>query len=210
MQTVNVEYRDIPHVGQLMYGDRSETASLQKKWTSDEYYRLGELGFFNGERVELIEGEIIEMAPLGSPHVTGLELTAELLRSVFGKDFHVRTQAPIDAGDTSQPEPDVAVIAGQIRDFSAAHPKTAVLVVEVSQSTLPFDRTVKSRLYARTGIEEYWILNLKDRCLEVYRNRVEDPVLGFVYSEQTIVGESQSISSLSKPECEIDVSDMLP
>ena len=138
------------------------------------------MGFFEGKRVELIEGEIIEMAPMGSPHATGIGLLAELLRETFGKGFHLRTQAPLDVSDISQPEPDVALFRGGIRDFSLAHPKTALIVAEVSNSSLSLDRTIKSGLYARRSIEEYWILNLKDRCLEVYRRPVEDPNLGFI------------------------------
>jgi Uma2 family endonuclease len=210
MQSLTVEHSGVRHIGSSVFTVADDVGPLPKKWTSDEYYRLGDLGFFDGKRVELIEGEIIEMVPIGSPHATGVALTAELFRETFGKDYYVRTQSPIDAGDLSQPEPDVAVIAGKIRDYSKAHPQTALLAVEVSDSTLSFDRTVKSRLYARTGIDEYWILDLKGRCLEVYRKRIEDPVLGFIYSEQIVLTEDQSVAPLANPDWEISVADMLP
>lgn len=210
MQSLSIENSGVRHFGPPLFAVTDDAGPLRKKWTSDEYYRLGDLGFFDGKRVQLIEGEIIEMAPIGSPHATGVALTAELFRETFGKGFYVRTQSPIDASDISQPEPDVAVISGKIRDYSEAHPQTALLAVEVSDSTLSFDRTVKSRLYARTGIEEYWILDLKGRRLEVYRKRTEDPTLGFVYSEQIVLTEDQSVAPLAKPDSEINVADMLP
>lgn len=209
MQTLNIESSStVPFIPN--YGEPLDTRSIQKKWTSDEYYRLADLGFFQGKRVQLIEGEIIEMAPMGSRHATGVGLLAELLRQTFGDGFHIRTQAPLDVSDISQPEPDVALFRGTIRDFSLAHPKTAVIVAEVSDSSLSLDRNIKTGLYAQRQIEEYWILNLKQRCLEVYRKPTEDANLGFIYSEQIIVGEEQSITPLAKPKSKIKVADMLP
>lgn len=192
------------------YGEGYDTRAIQKKWKKDEYYRLADLGFFTGKKVELIEGEIIEMAPMGSPHATGNGLLNDLLGEAFGKDFHIRNQAPLDVSEVSQPEPDLSVIAGTRREYSTKHPATAVLVVEVSDSSLLLDRDIKSSLYASSAIPEYWILNLKQRCLEVYRNPVEDANLGFIYSEQIIVGEGQSVSPLERPEAELLVADMLP
>jgi Uma2 family endonuclease len=89
----------------------------QFHWTSDEYYRIAELGVFEGKRVELIEGEIIEMAPMGSIHATGLSLVNEVLREHFRQGFHIRSQAPLDVDDFSQPEPDVGVVKGVPRDY---------------------------------------------------------------------------------------------
>ncbi len=135
------------------------------KWTQDEYYRMAELGFFEGKRVELIEGEIIEMAPMKSPHATSVSLVGEVLRESFGKKFYVRSQLPLSFSKINEPEPDVAVVKGKIRDFTDSHPKTAELVVEISDATLRYDRTGKMSLYAKNKIQDYWIVNVKDKRL---------------------------------------------
>ncbi len=182
----------------------------KKKWTKDEYYRLAELGFFDGQRVELIEGEIIEMAAMKSPHITSVMILGEILREVFGKDFHVRTQGALDFGKNSQPEPDVAVVKGKIRDYADAHPKEGVLLVEVADTTIYKDRNFKSRLYAKNNIQDYWILNLKNRSLEVYRRPIRDKKLGFVYTEIQILTEKDSVAPLAALGAKIKVADILP
>ena len=180
------------------------------RWTVREYYQMGDLGFFNSKRVELIKGEIILMSPVKSGHFTAVRLLSELLMKAFGKGFDVRQQAPLTLSKTDEPEPDIAVVEGSIRDYSNAHPKSAMLLVEVSDSSLRFDRTEKVELYAENRIEEYWILNLKQRCLEVYRRPVKDKSMGFAYTEIFVVGESESIAPLAKPKAKIKVADILP
>lgn len=194
----------------LFYDDEQECRPSQIRWNRDEYYKMAELGFFDGKRVELIEGEIIEMAPMGSPHITCVMIVGRLLMEVFGEDYCVRTQATLDLGIESQPEPDAAVVIGNFRDYTDAHPKSAVLIVEVSDTTLPFDRTLKASIYARSSIEDYWIVNLQHRCVEVYRKPIQDPNLGFIYSERTVIGEKQSVSPLAKPKAKIKVGEILP
>ncbi len=98
---------------------------------------------------------------------------AECLRRVFGRGFYIRIQHPLAADDYSEPEPDVAVVRGAIRDYDKGHPTSAVLVVEVSNESPGYDRTVKQRLYARCGIPEYWILALPEARLDVCRDRLE-------------------------------------
>ncbi|MGC2237564.1 MAG: Uma2 family endonuclease [Pyrinomonadaceae bacterium] len=181
-----------------------------KKWTKDEYYRLADLGFFDGKRVELIEGDIIEMAAMKSPHITSVMILGEILRDFFGEKYHIRTQGALDFGKNSQPEPDVAVVKGKIRDYADAHPKESVLIVEVADTTLNKDRNFKARLYAKNGIEDYWILNLKSRCLEVYRRPIKDKNLGFVYTEIKILTENDDIAPLAKPAAKIKIADILP
>lgn len=187
-----------------------EFAPKHYLWSSDEYYRIARLGVFEGKRVELIEGEIIEMAPMGTDHFVGINLVAELLRSIFGKGFFISTQNQLDVDEHSQPEPDVAVLKGNPRDYVKGHPKTLVLAVEISNSSLSLDRDVKPRLYAKAGIEDYWVVNLQDRCVEVYRKPTKDPNLGFIYAERTVYGEDQSFSPLAKPGSKIKVADILP
>jgi len=182
------------------------------RWTSEEYNRLAELGFFRDRRVELIEGEIVEMAPFNPPHAIAIELGTQVLPAVFGAGFRVRIQLPIDLGRRSQPEPDFLVLPGSPRDDRDHHPTTASLVIEVSDATLSFDRVKKAHLYAKAGIPEYWILNLIDRQLEVRRRPGRDPNRKhcWTYHELTVVPADGSIAPLAKPEAEIAVADLLP
>src|SRR4051812_33206342 len=135
-------------------------------WSREEYEQLAASGMFPLERrMELIDGVIYDMAAQNSLHATGYRLVQEALRPAFppGSGFEVRGQLPLDLGDDSAPEPDLAVVYGSIRDFRDHHPTTAVLVVEVADSSLLHDRKRKIPLYARAGIQEYWILNLVRR-----------------------------------------------
>jgi len=180
------------------------------RWTRDQYYQMAEHGFFEGKQVELIKGEIIEMSPMKSAHATAVSLAIEVLREFFGKDFVIRTQLPMTFGKTDEPEPDVALVKGLIRDYSESHPKIAELIVEVSDTTLNFDRTKKASLYAENKISDYWILNLKSRCLEIYRRPIKDRKLGFIYTEIKIFTESDEVSPLAAPDAKIKVADILP
>lgn len=175
-----------------------------RRWTKDEYYRMAALGLFDGIHVELIEGRIIEMSPQLSPHAATVGIVARALEVAFGPGCIARRQTPIDLGE-SEPEPDVAIVVGSDRDYVAAHPKTARLVVEVSESSLSYDRNDKASLYARAGIADYWIVNLQDRQLEVHRNPVGD-----TYADVTILREADSVTPLAAPQATIAVADLLP
>lgn len=190
-------------------GDR-RSAPKHFLWSSDEYYRVAELGVFEGKRVELIEGEIIDMAPMGTQHFVCTNLVADALREIFVKGFFVSTQNQLDVDERSQPEPDVAVVKGSPRDYVDFHPRTLALAVEVSDSSLSLDRDVKTRIYAKAGIGDYWVVNLQDRCIEVFRKPTEDPNIGFIYAERTVYGEDHSVSPLAKPRSKVKVSDILP
>lgn len=184
---------------------RREAAPHPVRWTREQYYRMGKLGWFDGKRVELIDGEIVEMSPIGSAHATSVALVQAELQRVFTNDCHVRAQVPISILEASEPEPDVAVVSGGIRDYIQAHPKTALLVVEVSDATLSIDRTRKSLIYAQAGIPEYWIVNLKARQLEVRRNPTAKG-----YSSTQTLKETDEVSPLSAPDAKIKVADLLP
>ena len=140
-------------------------------FTVEEYYRLLEAGFFDEDyRFELLEGWIVPQMTKNPPHDVALELAGEALRPlVRGLDLHVRTQGSVRTLE-SVPEPDLAIARGQIRDFSKRHPlpSEAALVVEIAESSLRRDRTIKMRIYARAAIPTYWIINLVDRQVEVY------------------------------------------
>ncbi len=188
---------------------QNETVKVHR-WTREEYYKMAELGFFQEKRVELIDGEIIEMAPMKSPHATSVSLLNNELRKFFDKGFNVRSQLPLSFGKANEPEPDIAIAKGDIRDFAKSHPKTAELVIEVSDSTLSYDRNKKASLYAKNKIQDYWILNLNGRCLEVYRKPKKDKKLGFIYSEIKIFTEEDSVSPLINPKAKIKIADILP
>jgi Uma2 family endonuclease len=174
-------------------------------WTKKEYYKLIDIGFFNGKRAELIEGEIIEISPMKTPHAVTIRLVETILAKVFGENYDVRGQLPIDLGDINEPEPDVAVVKGNISDYLESHPKTAELIVEISAATLSYDRNTKAKLYARNGIKDYWIVDLKKRRIEVCRIPQLDK-----YQEITFFNESDEVSPLAKPEVKIKVSELLP
>ncbi len=179
-------------------------------WTRDEYYQMAELGFFDGKKVELIEGEIIEMSPMKSLHATAIRRVLAVLREIFNKGYIVDSQLPMSFGLVNEPEPDAAVVEGSIEDFADAHPKTAALIIEVSDSTLRYDRTKKAELYAKNKIQEYWILNIKNRSLEVYRRPIQDKKLGFIYTEIQILTEKDSFAPLAAPGAKVKVADILP
>lgn len=182
------------------------------QWTRSEYYKMAEAGLFDGKHVELIEGQVIEMSPMGSPHRTAVLLTGDRLRQVFRQGYFVSTQCPLDLGEIFEPEPDVAVIAGSIRDYTEAHPSTASLVVEVADTSLTYDRTTKASLYAKAGIAEYWIVNLVNRQLEVRRTPRVDAMqrYGFGYAEVTIYAATDVVAPLAMPQTTVSVGDVLP
>lgn len=135
-----------------------------------QYERMTEAGVFGPEdRLELLDGEIIDRAPQKSRHATAVTLVAEVLRTLFGPGATVRVQLPFCLDDNSEPEPDVAVVPGNPRDYRDAHPSRARLICEVSDTTLAYDRGRKLAAYARAGIPEYWILDLTAETLEVCR-----------------------------------------
>jgi Uma2 family endonuclease len=184
----------------------SEQTHSLHRWTRSEYHRMVATGVFPPEaRLELLDGEIVEMSAQKGPHASAVDLVEEALRVGFGKGFYVRGQKPLRLDDYSEPEPDIALVEGSIRDYADHHPTAAILVVEVADTTLAYDRLNKAAVYARTGIPEYWILNLRDRCLEVYRR----PAAG-AYSERILLIEGETVSPLADPGLRIEVADLLP
>ena len=180
------------------------------RWTSEQYYAIAGLGFFDDKHVELIQGEILRMT-INPPHALCMELLADILYDTFKPGNRIRTQLPLDLGRHNQPEPDAVVVAGLDRR-ALVHPESALLLVEVSDSTLRKDRTIKVHLYARAGIADYWIINLVDRQLEVHRKPEPDPDRRgrFRYAEVTIVPEAGRMAPLAAMGSMIAVADLLP
>ena len=184
-----------------------------RPWTRQEYERLAQLGVLHeDEPVELIGGQMIVAEPKGSPHMTALGLTADALRVAFGAGWVVREQAPIALDDESEPEPDIIVVRGRQRDYRSEHPSRPVLVVEIADSSLAFDRRHKGSVYARAGLGDYWIVNLRRRVLEVYRDPAphDGAPFGWRYAGVRIVKRGASVSPLAAPAASLAVADFLP
>jgi Uma2 family endonuclease len=181
-------------------------------WTREEYYRLAELGLFDGRRVELIEGVIYEMTAIGVAHMTGVSLAQEVLSEVFGSGWVVRVQGPLSLGTSSDPEPDIAVVVGKVRDYRRVHPTTAALVVEVSDTTLEHDIKVKASLYAKANLLDYWIVNIPESKLEIRRNPRPDSnaTFGFDYTSIDYFRVGDFVSPLARPDVQIAVADLMP
>jgi Uma2 family endonuclease len=180
-------------------------------WTVDQFHYLGDLGMFEGRRAWLVDGVIVEEGPMNPPHRIALELTEEALRAAFGAGWRVCNQMPLVLGQSTDPEPDLAVVAGSPRG-ATAHPTTAALVVEVSDSSLRYDTTVKLNVYAAGGIAEYWVVDVNGRQLLVFRDPQPDATQAGIhtYASQLTFGVSDAVSPLAAPNAVIRVSDLLP
>ena len=189
----------------------SDSAVQNRLWSREEYDRLIAEGMFHPEeRLELIEGEIIQMSPQGSNYATAVTLVENALRTVFGENYVVRIQMPLALSSGSEPEPDIAIVTGAPRDYCKEHPITAELVVEIADTTLAYDRVKKTALYAQAGIQEYWILNLLDRQLEVYRQPYSATSSTSPFQNHAVKTASETIRPLCRPQQSIAIADLLP
>lgn len=183
-----------------------EPANL-KRWTVQDYHRMSELGLLNGDRTELVDGQITIMAAKGTPHVTSLHLLANVLRDRLGTSALVRTQDPVHLDDFSEPEPDLALVKGTVLDYVEQHPspEQIYLVVEVSDSTLKQDCEIKDKLYAKAGIADYWVLVPQKRQLHIFRKPTPTG-----YTEHLILTEPNQASPLAFPDFAIALTSILP
>jgi Uma2 family endonuclease len=181
-------------------------------WTRDECYRLADLGFFQGQKAELLGGEIMVAAPQGPAHFTTLDRAAAVLENAWGPGVSIRRQGPLAVDLIIEPEPDVSVVRGRREDYATDHPKVALLVVEVSDTTLAYDRSAKASLYAAGGVADYWIINLVQWQLEVYRQPVADPSQphGHRYADSGVYFRGDAVKPLAAPSVSIRVSDLIP
>ncbi len=183
-----------------------------RRWKRAEYERLVDLGLFQRDPVELIGGQLVVAEPQGSYHATAVGAADDALRAVLPPGWIVRAQMPVALDDESAPEPDLAVVPGVRADYRASHPARPVLALEVAESSLDFDRQHKGSLYARAGVQDYWIVNLIARVLEVYRDPIQDPSTpyGWRYRSVTMLGPSAVAAPLALPSTRIAVADLLP
>ena len=181
----------------------------RKRWTRDECRFLTESNVLEAGRYELIEGDIVYKVGQNPPHITVMNLVSRVLFRIFGGEF-LQTQAPITLpGDEhNEPEPDAAVLNAPVPDVlrnRKAPPADIRLVVEVADTTLTGDLTVKASLYARFGIGEYWVIDIPGRRIVVHRQPAENG-----YGSVTAHGEEESIAPLTAPNAPVRVADLLP
>jgi Uma2 family endonuclease len=172
-----------------------------------EWQKLGEANIFPPDsRIELIEGEIFEMSPIGSNHAGHLKRITNLLTILVAGKAIVSVQDPLQLGDLSEPEPDFMLLKLNPDFYSSCHPVAddVLLLIEVADSSLNFDQNQKLHLYALHNISEYWLLNLNDNCLEVYRKPH-----GEVYAEKNTLYKGDSITLSQLPDISIQVADIL-
>jgi Uma2 family endonuclease len=182
------------------------------RWTREEYLQMIDLGWFADKRVELIRGEVIEMPSQYDLHLAAIIKGLDALRLAFGSGYTVRPQGSLDLSPHGIPDPDLAVTAGSLAGVARTIAKSALLVVEVSDSSLAYDRNHKAPLYAAGGIADYWIVNLVQCQLEVYRDPVADStqLFGFRYNSRMILDPADVVSPLAAPQASIAVADLLP
>lgn len=188
----------------------STAAPRAKRWTNAEFECMISVGLFAGAHAELIDGEIIEMSPMMEPHALALMKMQDECYRVFSlQEFGIRNQSPFFTGEGYRPEPDIAIVR-RAELTGAAPPSSALLIVEISDATLRYDREDKASLYARAGIADYWIVNVGERVLEVRRAPRVDATarFGFDYGSLQTLEIGESIAPLAAPNSAIAVADL--
>jgi Uma2 family endonuclease len=183
------------------------------RWTRRKYECLIDNGLLDeDDPVELLDGLLLVKEPQHTSHRTAVVLTAKALERAFGDGWFVQIQSPIILGRRSEPEPDVCVVRGSPRDYVDAHPRHPALVVEVARSGLRMARGRKASSYARARIADYWIVNLVDRVLEVYREPARPgPVRArWGYASIETLAADAVVTPLAAPSATVRVADLLP
>jgi Uma2 family endonuclease len=178
-------------------------ARLVRGLKRDEYDKLAELGVFGDERLELLYGTLVAMAPKVPAHESTVQRLTRIFSLAFEGHASVRIGAPLAISDGSEPEPDVAVVP--LGDYEREHPREAWLVVEVSQSSLAMDLGTKARLYAECGVPEYWVVNLVDDFIEVHAEAVRG-----VYARATPFRRGERVALPRLGDVTVAVDDILP
>ncbi len=173
---------------------------------------MAEAGVFAPhERVELLEGEIVPVSPQNPPHAHRITKLSKLFVLTFHQTHDIRVQLPLTLSEWSEPEPDLALVPLLAMEACPRHPSTADLIMEISDSTLALDRGEKASLYAKAGIPDYWILNLKDQRLEIRRSPIPsaNAPYGFEYGALTLHAPDESVTPLCSETTVFQVSDLL-
>jgi len=185
----------------------SAEGGTRRRFTSAEYHAMAEAGILaEDERVELIAGEIVRMPPIGSRHAGCVKRLNRRFTRGLGERALISIQDPIAIGDNSEPQPDVAVLRPRDDDYARSHPTPAdvYLLIEVADSSLPYDRDVKLPLYTQAGISEMWLVCLAERRIEIYR----DPA-ATGYQDIRILHSGDRIAPLAFPDFELTVDAIL-
>jgi Uma2 family endonuclease len=187
----------------------AEGELVPKLWTKREFQEKVERGFLSGQRVFLWRGELIEMASMGALHWQGIKKLNYWLTSKFRPEFEVNSQAPFEAFDESMPQPDGAIYTKE-QDSRRPCPNAALLLIEISDSSVEVDQE-KALAYAASQVQEYWLVNLRDRNTEIYRGPVVDAssMTGFSYSSHQIAPEGEAFAPLFKPEVSVRIAEFL-
>jgi Uma2 family endonuclease len=183
-----------------------------RRWRRAEYDLLVELGMFEGEPLELIGGQLVVAEPQYPYHASAISAVDYTVRAILPAGWIVRTQLPVWLDDESEPEPDLAVVPGRPIDYRHAHPARPVLVIEVAESSVASDRIHKGSLYARAEIQDYWIVNLIDRVLEIYRDPGPDPSAPYGWRYRSVIrlAPPATASPLAFPARQLAVADLFP
>ncbi|HEX6183547.1 MAG TPA: Uma2 family endonuclease [Pyrinomonadaceae bacterium] len=176
-------------------------------FTAEEFERMGEAGIFRQDaRLELIEGEIYEMSPIGSPHAACVNFLSRLLNRLFGDNHIVATQNPVRLNDISEPQPDICLLRWRDDFYRESHPGPAdvLLVIEVADTTVVKDKTIKIPLYARAGVPETWLVNIPEGQIEIY----SDPS-GGAYQHAEVFGRGAEARSHTVEGLAVKVGELL-
>ena len=169
-----------------------------RKFTVDEYYRMAEVGILKcDERVELVEGEILVKPPISPGHAWEVDQLNEfLIRRAAGR-YRLRSQNPVRLNDHSEPEPDVSLLRRRPEGYGAAHPTPAdvLLIIEVADSSLEYDRNIKAHIYGRSGVPETWVRNLPEDCIERFTEPGPDG-----YAQHTVHRRGETLTPVALPD----------
>lgn len=187
--------------------------STAKRFTIAEYHRLAELGFFGeDDRVELIKGEIVQVAAKGTAHSTFNRRLLRELSTLLGDRATLQSQDPVVISTNSEPEPDIAILQNRDDDYLSAHPSPldVLLVIEIADSSINYDQKVKLPLYAEAGISNYWIFNLVENCLESYSEPYQDLQNKFGYRRKLIILPNEIVILPDFPDLSLCLSKVFP
>ena len=184
------------------------TTTDVRLWTVDEYHRMLETEILTtDDRVQLIAGQIIQMSPQLPPHAATTQCASDYLRELIPGQAIIRVQLPITLRPNSEPEPDIAVVRINSRRYQDNHPTAddIFLLIEVAGTTLNPDRNLKSRIYAQANIPDYWILDVNNRQIYVFRQPQDAS-----YQQEIVLKENDTISLLAFPEITVQVAQLFP
>ncbi len=180
----------------------------KRLFTVHDYHRMGEAGILSSkDRVELIRGEILAMSPIGPPHSAAVDRSLRAMVNATGERAIVRVQGSVELDEYTQPQPDIVLLRPKEDFYAVAHPGPSdiLLIVEVAESSLEYDRTIKERLYAEAGIREYWIADVPNDCLSAYSDLRDG-----TYRQVREFHRGDFLAPHLLPECRLQIDVLLP